>query len=175
MKGKVIGLQETWCNMDESEHCYKIEGYNLHLVNQGRGKGVATFFQDGFDVTGEVNKKGYQICRVSCKNYDVINVYRSSDANQSSFFKDLGTLARGSKPCFICGDFNIDILKNPKDWLLENISSCGFKQIVEDATHELGGLLDHIYIKRIPWKPQVTLEFPFYSDHAVVKVSKPET
>ena len=44
VKGKVIGLQETWCNMDESEHCYEIEGYNLHLVNQGRGKGVATYY-----------------------------------------------------------------------------------------------------------------------------------
>ena len=175
MRAKVIALQETWCHEGQETDTIQLPGYKLHLVSQGRRKGVATFFQDGFDVTGEVNKKGYQICRVSCKNYDVVNVYRSSDANQSSFFKDLGTLARGSKPCFICGDFNIDILKNPKDWLLENISSCGFKQIVEDATHELGGLLDHIYIKRVPWKPQITLEFPFYSDHAVVKVSKPET
>ena len=133
------------------------------------------FFQNGFDVTGEVNKQEYQICRVSCRNYDVVSVYRSKDANQHNFLKDLGTLERGGKPCFILGDFNVDILKNPNDWLLQKISSCGFQQIVEDVTHDHGGLLDHVYIKGVPWEPQITIEFPFYSDHAIVKVSKPKT
>ena len=174
-RAKVIALQETWCQEGQETDSLQLPGYKLHLVSQGRGKGVAMFFQDGFDVTGEVNKREYQICRVSCKNYDVVNVYRSQNADQSNFIKDLGTLARGSKPCFILGDFNIDLLKNPNDRLSEKISSCGFRQIVKNATHDLGGLLDHVYIKRIPWEPEVTINFPFYSDHAIVKLSKPET
>ena len=174
-RAKVIALQETWCQEGQETDSLQLPGYKLHLVSQGRGKGVAMFFQDGFDVTGEVNKREYQICRVSCKNYDVVNLYRSQNADQSNFIKDLGTLARGSKPCFILGDFNIDLLKNPNDRLSEKISSCGFRQIVKNATHDLGGLLDHVYIKRIPWEPEVTINFPFYSDHAIVKLSKPET
>merc|ERR1712002_775419 len=62
-RAKVIALQETWCPEGQGTDSLQLPGYKLHLVSQGRGKGVAVFFQDGFDVTGEVNKREYQICR----------------------------------------------------------------------------------------------------------------
>ena len=84
-----------------------------------------------------------------------------------------GSLARGAKPCFIVGDFNVDFLKDPKDSIITKISSCGYKQIVTVSTHSAGGLLDNVYIKNIPWEPMVVINFPFYTDHAAVAIVKP--
>ena len=172
-RAKVIALQEIWCDENHDTNHLQIPGYRMHAVKQGRGKGIATYFQNGFEPTGEFNCTNYQILRVSCQFYDVINVYRSQNANKNEFLRDLGSLARGGKPCFIVGDFNIDILKFPQDPVLVKISSCGFEQIVHGSTHAAGGLLDHVYIKKVPWKPNVSIRFPFYSDHALVFVQKP--
>ena len=111
--------------------------------------------------------------KVSCNNYDVINVYRSKEANRMDFLNDLGSLARGPKPCFIVGDFNIDYLKDPNNSIIQKISSCDFQQIVEEPTHSAGGLLDHVYVKNSPWLPDISINFPFYTDHAAIAIIKP--
>ena len=170
---RVIALQETWCEEKSETSHFEILGYKSHFVKQGRGKGVATYFQPGFQVTGQINADHYQILRVSCNNYDVINVYRSKDANKRDFLNDLGSLAGGAKPCFIVGDFNIDFLKHPNDSIIQKILSCGFRQVVAVSTHTEGGLLDHVYIRRIPWDPEIRINFPFYTDHAAVSILKP--
>ena len=163
--GNVIALQETWCQSDESNQ-FNIPGYQGHFVNQGRGKGVTTYYRSNFQVSGTVNKELYQMSRVSSKDLDVINIYISRGANKAQFIQDLGSLARGPKPSIIVGDFNIDLLNHPEDSISKKIISCGFKQIVSSPTHIMGGLLDHIYIKKPTKNFQVVMNFPYYSDHA---------
>ena len=154
---------------------YQLPGYNLHLVSHGRGKGVATYFLPEFELAGEVNTQNYQICKVSSKNFDVINVYRSKGAETVHFLNDLGKLASGQKPCFLVGDFNINFLKEGQHPIILKITSCGFRQIVSLPTHTAGGLLDHVYVKNIPFQPQININFPFYSDHAHVAIVKPSS
>ena len=144
----------------------------MHLVSQGRGKGVALYFKPNFKVSGTINKPHYQLAKISCQDYDVINVYRSHGSNKVEFLNDLGSLARGIRPCFIVGDFNINYLGNPKDMIIQKITSCGFSQVVEHPTHQEGGLLDHVYVKKAPFKFQVNLSTPFYSDHSIVSIVK---
>ena len=43
--------------------------------------------------------------------------------------------------------------------------------MVSSPTHEKGGLLDHIYIKNIASQVDVTMYFPFYTDHAAVSIA----
>ena len=169
----VIALQETWCDPSKENNNLKLQGYEMHLVSQGRGKGVATYFRPGFQVGGAVNVSSYQMSKVSCKNYDVVNIYRSQNCNKQDFLKDLGSLVHGSKPCFIVGDFNIDCLKTPDDAILKKITSSGFKQIVDFPTHDQGGALDHVYCKRIPFEPKIEFAFSFHSDHAMISIAKP--
>ena len=145
----------------------------MHFVSHGRGKGVATYFHPEFELNGEINTQKYQMCKVSCKNYDVINLHRSQHADNASFLKDLGQLAQGPKPCFLVGDFNINIFKEPHHPVVRKISKCGFQQLVDSPTHSAGGLLDHVYVKKIPFQPAVEASFSFYSDHAYVTVMKP--
>ena len=103
-------------------------------------------------------------------NIDIINVYISRGANKTNFLKDLGSLARGSKPCIIVGDFNIDFLADPNELIIRTILSCNFTQVVSSPTHEKGALLDHVYIKG-PITYQLTVVFPYYSDHGLVMVA----
>ena len=166
--GKVLTLQETWCHNVHDNNHLQIPGYLIHLVSQGNGKGIATYFKAGFSVTGTINKSLYQISRVSSDTLNVINVYISRGADKREFMKDLGLLAKGTKPCIIVGDFNIDFLKTPDEFIIRQIVSNGFKQIVTSPTHEKGGLIDHVYIKNVTDKLEVTLRFPFYSDHAAI-------
>ena len=131
------------------------------------------YFLPEFEFTGEVNMPKYQMCKVSCNTFDVINVYRSKEAETVQFLNDLGKLASGPKPCFLVGDFNINIFNEAQHPIVRKISSCGFQQIVSSPTHLAGGLLDHAYVKKIPFQPQIAINFQFYSDHAHVALIKP--
>ena len=53
--GKVIALKETWCTEEHQHQSLSIHGYDVHLVNQGRGKGVATYSSGNFEISGSVN------------------------------------------------------------------------------------------------------------------------
>ena len=145
----------------------------MHLVNQGRGKGVATYYNNEFKVSGSINKELYQISKVISQEFDVINIYCSKGANKSDFLRDLGSLANAARPTFLIGDLNINFLNNPKDRIVIKILSNGFKQLVSAPTHIEGGLLDHIYIKQLSFEPHIVINFPYYSDHGAISVFSP--
>ena len=172
MKSDVIALQETWCGESYNNDRLSLPGYQMHLVSQGRGKGVATYFKSGFKITGSIRKELYQISKVSCKDYDIINLYRSQGSNKEEFLRDLGSLARGARPCFIVGDFNIDFLKEKNHPIVRKITDCGFMQLVASSTHKEGGLLDHVYVRKVPYKLEICLNTPYYSDHSCVSIVK---
>ena len=140
-------------------------------MSQGNGKGIATYYKSDYSVTGSVNKALYQISRVSTNNHHIINLYISRGANKREFLQDLGALAKGNKPCIIVGDFNINFLESPNELIITQITSNGFHQIVTLPTHEKGGLIDHVYIKNVREQIEVSLNFPFYSDHAAILVT----
>ena len=95
--------------------------------------------------------------------------------NKAQFLRDIGSLLRGVKPTFIVGDFNINFLHDPKDSIIQKITSNGFKQIVEDPTHVEGGLLDHVYIRGVPleFEPHIQIDFRHYTDHGAITIIKP--
>ena len=68
----------------------------------------------------------------------------------------------------ITGDFNICYSRNPKNRMSKGIETAGFKQLMKDPTHILGGHIDHVYWKAIDidWKEPVLERYsPYYSDH----------
>ena len=173
IRSRVIALQETWCDGRHTDNNFPLKNYNLQLVSQGHGKGVAVYFRTEFVVTGIINNELYQMVRVGCDEFDFINVYRSQNANKSDFLKDLGCLTKGTKACYIVGDFNIDLSIEPKDVVVRTILSNGFSQILTSPTYLQGGLIDHVYCKNVSFEPQVHLNHCYYSDHVLISVSKP--
>ena len=172
IRGRVIGLQETWCSKEHDNDHLKLPGYFLHLVSQGRGKGVATYHTKEFSISGEVNTDKYQISKVSCNEFDVLNVYRSLGANKADFFRDLKKLAPGQRTCVIVGDFNMDFSKEPQERLLKEISALGFEQLVKSPTHIEGGIIDHVYARHLDQEIEMHMNWPFYSDHAAISIVK---
>ena len=110
--------------------------------------------------------------KFSSKDCDIINVYRSEGADASSFMNHLKSLVQNSNACYIVGDFNINFIEINhaiSKWLHLQ----GFEQLVLSPTHENGSLLDHAYIK-CELNHQVLLHWPYYSDHAAIRIEKSE-
>ena len=88
--------------------------------------------------------------------------------------KQLEDMIDDTKITVIGGDFNICVLKNPNNLLTTKLKELHFDQIVEQATHIEGGLIDHLYIKKrkgedISWVVEVLPKY--YSDHDCICVA----
>merc|ERR1712105_87155 len=83
-KSDVICLQETWINPhhDDTDDL-NLQNYSSHFTSIGKGKGIATFYKDTFEFQQEVINPMYQICKISSKEKDIINVYRTKGAPSS--------------------------------------------------------------------------------------------
>ena len=173
LKTKMISLQETWCSDNYDNSHLSIDGFDLHLTNQGNGKGIATYFMSKyFKLVKEVNNEKYQMTLFSTheNTIHIVNIYRSHAANTDSFLQDLESMISNYEICYIFGDFNIDYL-NSNHEILAWIINHGFSQLVNSPTHEEGGLLDHAYVKaKVDHK--VHLHWPYYSDHAAICIEK---
>ena len=81
---------------------------------------------------------------------------------------ELEELVDKTKMTVIGGDMNICALAQPNNQVARSLRAMGFKQIVTEATHIDGGIIDHIYISqgveiRFDW---ILEYFPkYYSDH----------
>ena len=97
----------------------------------------------------------------------VIGVYRSKEGNFQDLIKMLETLIDETKTTIIGGDLNVCVLRAPNNIVTLSLKEKGFSQVVRNATHIDGGLLDHVYIcseeNKFTWEIE---EFPkYYSDH----------
>jgi hypothetical protein len=101
------------------------------------------------------------------ERFNLISVYRPPDYhNLEEFAKDIRSCLEFSKSLVICGDFNYDLLKLPRNQFSSMLKKSGFQQIVTGSNHIKGGLLDHVYIT-------ITCDLfkihpVYYSDHDAV-------
>ena len=98
----------------------------------------------------------------------IINVYRSGKAG-NNFLEELKNLICFDRTLIICGDFNYcnkEQQNHPVNKLLKEMN---FIQVVQDATHREGRMLDHVYL--FFKEPHNTNDFEckvtgcYYSDH----------
>ena len=103
---------------------------------------------------------------LSSENIDIISVYRSPNSHQIIVQESLFELIDEQKPTIICGDFNICFEKNRNSRLIKGLEEKGFRQLNNDATHYLGGHIDHVYSNK-EFNVKVTLYSPYYcaKDH----------
>ena len=168
MQSNIICLQETWNSAFTDIKTLQIFGFNLHLINRGKGKGIATYYKNIFKPLQEINTEKFQMASFSSDFYNVINVYRSQGADTPLFIQNLSIIMYDLKNCIIVGDLNLDYLTTSHP-IIEFILSCGFKQHVKYATHEDGGLLDYAFV-RSDLNHGIDLHWPYYSDHAAICV-----
>ena len=165
LNADIILLNETW--IDREDINITLDGYKVSLNGGGRGRGTVAFFKRKFTVSNEFNENRVTITKLSSEDLDIINIYRSSDGNIEMVVEILQTLINIQKVTLIGGDINICFIKNRKNPLSSYLMSLGFSQLVKQATHIDGGLIDHVYFLQVEEQFEVHLELvaKYYSDH----------
>ena len=163
----IILLQETSLitgeivNLDIPSHPVSVH------VRQGRGKGVSMYMRKEYDQEIHTVSDGFQILKVKTNNMDIFNVYRSSNGCKETLCLRLEDLIDGTQETLILGDFNICSKSEKNNSIQRCLQGHGLKQIVKEATHIRGRMIDHIYLKNHANEAVVDLErySPYYTDH----------
>ena len=168
-KADLIHICESWVTEnEEDEGQLQLQGYRSFFVSVGAGKGLVTYSKAGFEHVRDVKTPNYQITMFSSDHLDSIHVYRSADGSQREIKDHLQELVDTNKSVVISGDFNICLDKEPNNLISGYLQQQGFQQMVEEATHDDGGRIDHLYLKKSP-EMQADAELlqysPYYSDH----------
>ena len=138
----IITLTETWLNSDPTENFDK---YSAFCINKG-SKGIAVLSSIIPISVKKYEDKEATILVTKYKQFDLISVYRPPDYhNIEEFTNNIQNCLDFSKPIVISGDFNYDLLKQPRNQFSTWLKKIGFQQIVTHSTHIKGGLLDHVY------------------------------
>ena len=167
LKADIILLQETSLN-NEIDTDFEISSHHVHLhIRQGNGKGLSFYFYLNRDYDDECHivEESFQICKIRLKNFDIFNVYRSSNGSKEALCSRLEDLLVGTQKTIICGDFNICNKSEKNNSVSRLLQGYGFKQIVKEATHIRGRSIDHIYLKDCVQFLDLERYSPYFTDH----------
>ena len=166
MESTLIAFSETWL---QPETTPSINGYKSHFNSVGPGKGIAVFFKDDiFKHSFDIKSDKMQLTKMESPKLDVIAVYRSEQGNSVELLEHIKDLITPTKTTVVCGDFNICYLSTRNNRITKYLEQNGFKQLVNEATHIRGRLLDHFYIRQDQAdspETSVLRYSPYYSDH----------
>ena len=168
LKSDVLILIETWLTEDTDTNPYALQDYDSSFNNRGRGKGIASYFRGNFGSSVNINDEGFSITKLENKKVTIIGVYRSQTGDLRDLTEKLEGVVDTEVTTIVGGDFNICALEQGKNFLTARLSEMGFKQIVMEATHIDGGVIDHIYIlqgKQTRFQWALELMPKYYSDH----------
>ena len=174
MKSDIIVLTETWLEPKQLEEEYQLESYTVNLNSKGRGKGIASYFNNKFTHAKNIVTENYTMSKISSKDIDVLGVYKSKEGDCKAMLRHIEELIDKSKATVIGGDFNVCALKHPNNMITKRLQELNFNQVVKQATHVEGGQLDHLYIKKgkgtgMSWVIEVSPKY--YSDHDCIGVT----
>ena len=74
----------------------------------------------------------------------------------------------------ITGDMNLCLKKQPRNEMTKRLLDKGFSQLVTNATHIQGGVIDHVYWldSTKKWKKPVVERYSvLYSDHDIILIT----
>ena len=146
LASNVICLQETWLECHEdSDNEYQLNNLKIHFNSHGRGKGIVTYFPEHFVVEESVADSHFQITKIVSPTMAIINVYRSDKASDK-FLTELEKLIEHDKTVLVCGDFNYCYKSQKQHPVNVFFKQRKFIQLVTEATHREGRLLDHSYL-----------------------------
>ena len=191
----IICIQETWGHDGIQMNCFSLPNYRLINANRrltAHG-GLIIYIHNDFEfkelneelpITQTSNSLESMFVEVWRKNYTsqkyiIGNIYRlplyDSD-NLTSFTNEyidiLNTLRNRSKFVYLCGDFNIDLLKlnsnNNYNMLFDNVISSGFVLKITLPTRicdTSSTLIDNVYTNTIDKKHTSGILIRPISDH----------
>ena len=169
LESNIVCLQETWLEChEESDAVYQLNNFNAHFNSQGRGKGIVTLCPADFVLQNSIKDPFFQITKIVSNSLTIINVYRSDKAGDN-FLKELEKQIDFNKTVLVCGDFNYCFKSEIHHPVYKFFIQRNFIQLVKEATHREGRLLDHSYLFCVEPFTQAAFEAKtygcYYSDH----------
>ena len=170
-----ICLQETWLDEGYDVDRYQLQDLKLIANSKGSGRGLATYYNDKFEVTDSVSTEICQITRISSNKIDVISVYRSKKCCMKDFitmiFKIIDSIDT-SKDVLLCGDLNIKYSEETTNSFVKKITdNYNFNQFVMKPSHERGNIIDHVYVSPgLQGRVKVEKTCMYYSDHDLLTI-----
>ena len=171
LSSSVICIQETWLKPEDDGFNYQIDGKTLYLNSVRKGAGIITYCDETFEHIKDIKAVTYQLTAIDSVNIRIINIYRSSNANNVTIKEALGSLLDiNSKSIIICGDWNFCHRDENNHPIYQFLIEKNFvpAQIPPQATHSEGRCLDMIWTRflssdadHISWN-----NFVYYTDHA---------
>ena len=146
----VMCFSETWLN-DYDSLCYNLLNYHhIPSVRPTRSGGSSIFIKNNIDYTPRLDIKTnlwedriFEIAIIELNRptkYLIACIYRSPNSPTPRFIKKLELLfdkaRKEKKPILICGDFNIDLMKETSESqdLLTAISTSNFSHLITQPT-----------------------------------------
>ena len=190
IKFDVVAITETWFSNNTVSSVFNIKGYDLYYVsrNEGKGGGVALYVnssikskqiesmslcvEDSFEcVTVELLLEGSRNVIISC-------IYRKPATKLDDFtnkLEDLYSNIKNNKVIYLCGDYNINLLKQdthvPTKHFLDTMFSLGLCPLISKPsriTSNSATLIDNIFTNELKHENISGLVLNDISDHLPV-------
>ena len=169
----LVCLQETWLEPTSFNNTV-LKEWTQHNNSVGKGKGITTLFKAPFSWVADITNPLYQMTKIAVFDINVINVYRSENANTKTFLKDLIDIIDG-KQSIIVGDFNLCFVSQNVHPIFKFFKECGFLQLVKNPTHMKGRMIDLVFVDDDIFLDDVKFvlkqQSPFFNDHDVISIS----
>ena len=169
MKGDIVHVVETSITDENTTDDLVFADHRSNFLSVGLGKGIAALVKREIEYNkDEMAEEKLQMMKISLKELDSINVYRSAGHSLEGTFEKLEEMIDHHKATLITGDFNVCLQKNPSNHVTRKLKEIGFSQLVDRATHVEGGHIDHVYWRDLHgnWTdPNLEMYSPYYSDH----------
>ena len=186
----IIAVTETWFSQNTVTNVFNMKGYELFYVsrNSGKGGGVALYInsslkckkvenksvcsEENFEcVTVELSMEGARNVIISC-------IYRKPGAPLERFTEALEELysdIKKNKVLYICGDFNVDLLKqdthSPTKLFFDTMLGLGLFPLINKPsriTSQTATLIDNIFTNEMKHEYISGLVINDISDHLPV-------
>ena len=175
LKGSVLHLHETSLPKNFNTDGIQLQEFRSEHILIGRGKGISSYIKEKIDYTSSyLGEDELQIHRIRLDEIDSISIYRSSKKSLIQTSAAINKMIDDSRPTLITGDFNICLANEPKNMITRILEKKGFTKLIDNATHILGGHIDHAYWRDpsgLIERPEVETYCPYYSDHDALLIT----
>ena len=170
----IICCQETWLSPHSLGSEFQLEGKICHFNSVRRGAGIATYFPTEFQHIKDYTAISCQISVFTSDIQMVVNIYRSTDANNEVIQQNLAKIVEEwNGDIFICGDWNLCLREERNHPILTFLTQEGFSPVIQHpkGTHKDGRCIDMIWSRDGTLDNYVsTIDFKYYTDHGQVSL-----
>ena len=109
--------------------------------------------------------------KIASDNVEIINIYRSYEADDICFIEKLVPMITNEKQTIILGDFNLCYQSQRDHPIFKLLHDMKFVQLVKSPSHIEGRVLDLVFVHETNKTLTVHQKAAYFTDHDVIEIS----